>query len=99
MTIKNFDNLTVTPEYSDNYYYDDFQVDTDSNVVYFVKRDANHNGWVIRYIRISVREPSNDVLVESLSADRGYEQIVEKQCPKLVLRLLEETKAEIRNRG
>ena len=44
MTIKNFDNLTVTPEYSDNYYYDDFQVDTDSNVVYFVKRDANHNG-------------------------------------------------------
>lgn len=95
MTIKNFDNLTVKSKFFDNYYYDDFQVNTDSNVVYFVQRDTNHNGQVVRYISITVRETSNDVLFESLS-DKGHAQIVRKQCPELALKLLEEAKAEIR---
>lgn len=95
MTIKNFDNLIVKSEYSNNYYYDDFQVNTDSNVVYFVQRDANQNGQAVRFIKITVRETSNDVLIESFS-DKGHAQIVRKQCPELALKLLEEAKAEIR---
>lgn len=95
MTIKNFDNLIVKGKYSDNYYYDDFQVNTDSNVVYFVQRDANQNGRAVRFIKITIRETSNDVLIESFS-DEGHAQIVSKQCPELALRLLEEAKAEIR---
>lgn len=93
--IKNFDNLIVESRYYDNYYYDGFQVNTDSNSVYFVQRDTNQNGRAVRFIRITVRETSNDVLIESFS-DEGHVQLVRKQCPEMALKLIEEAKAEIR---